>query len=156
MHKEEFKIYKSDDLLDPPHQNLIAKAMQASKTSYCPYSNYQVGAALVLENGQVITGSNQENASYPAGLCAERVAIFQAASLQPGIVIKAIATVAKRRNEDHFRPVSPCGICRQVILEYELKQNSPIQVIFQSHKGDWVVTHNSKMLLPFCFERDNL
>ncbi|MCG8385260.1 MAG: cytidine deaminase [Cytophagales bacterium] len=156
MHTEDFKIYKSDDFLDPSHRNLVNKAREASQTSYSPYSNFQVGAALILDDGQVITGSNQENASYPAGLCAERVALFYVASQQPDRVIKAIATVAKRRNEDHFLPVSPCGICRQVLLEYELKQKSPIQVILQSQQGEWVVTRNSKILLPFCFERDHL
>ncbi len=156
MHEEDFRVYKSKDLLDPSHKNLITQAMEASASSYSPYSNYQVGAALMLGNGQVITGSNQENASYPAGLCAERVALFHTASVLPDEKIMALATVAKRRADTHFRPVSPCGICRQVIVEYELKQNSPIQVILQSPNGDWIVTDNAKMLLPFCFDKESL
>ncbi|TRX57754.1 cytidine deaminase [Fulvivirga sp. M361] len=153
---EGFNTYTNEGTLDPYFLKLINRARSVTNSSYSPYSNYRVGAALLLENGQILTGSNQENASYPAGLCAERVALFYAASSYPDQVIKAVAVVARSARETEFKPVSPCGICRQVVLEYEMKQGVPIQLIFQTQDKQWIITKNSRVLLPFCFDRDNL
>ena len=153
---EGFMTYANENLLAPHFLKLIHHARKATETSYSPYSNYRVGAALLLEDEQIFSGSNQENASYPAGLCAERVALFYAAASHPGSVIRAIAVVARAGDDPQFKPVAPCGICRQALLEYEIKQNSPIQVGFQSQNGQWIIAESSRMLLPFCFEKDNL
>ena len=151
-----FTIYNDESDLATADLNLIEQARVASASSYSPYSNYMVGSALLLDNGLTITGSNQENASYPAGLCAERVAVFHSSSQYPDARIEAIAVVAKRSNETHFRPVAPCGICRQVLLEYELKQKRPLRVILQDHEGKWVVASSAKLLLPYSFGHDSL
>lgn len=152
----EFQFFSTFDELSNEDQNLVLHAQEASKRSYSPYSNYRVGAALLLENREVILGSNQENASYPAGLCAERVALFHWASSMPENNVNSIAVVAKRSGESVFRPVSPCGICRQVMLEYEIKQGKSIRVILQSTDSQWVVSKSAKNLLPFSFGQDSL
>ena len=142
--------------LEEKERHLIEEAKRASKASYSPYSNFKVGAALLLENGTIIHGSNQENASYPAGLCAERVAFFHAGATYPDVNIQMVAVVARRASEENFKAVAPCGSCRQVMLEYEIKQNSPIKVIIQSLDNRWIKIKTTKVLLPFCFDKHNL
>lgn len=137
-------------------RGLIEEAKSASNSSYSPYSNFKVGAALLLTNGAIIHGSNQENASYPAGLCAERVAFFHAGAVYPNLDIKMIAIVARRADEENFRAVAPCGSCRQVMLEYEIKQKAPISVIMQSSENEWIKIKTTKVLLPFSFNKHNL
>ena len=136
-------------------QKLMENAVTARKSAYAPYSQFRVGVAITLENGAIVSGSNQENAAYPSGLCAERVALFQAGSIHPDKKIKQIAVVAKKSTENEFRPVSPCGSCRQVMLEFEHKQDHPIEIIFQTAEG-WLVIKSTKLLLPFCFDKNNL
>ncbi|MEM6522187.1 MAG: cytidine deaminase [Bacteroidota bacterium] len=153
---ENFQFYSSISDLDLKDRELIQNAQKASGSSYSPYSNYMVGAAVRLQDDQIIVGSNQENASYPAGLCAERVALFHITATYPDKEIESIATVARRAYETDFRPVSPCGICRQVMLEFELRQKAPIRVIMQASDGRWVVTKNAEVMLPFSFAQDNL
>lgn len=148
--------YFSFEELESNERNLIAEAKKASSASYSPYSNFKVGAALVLEDGTIIHGSNQENASYPAGLCAERVAFFHAGAVYPNVKITMVAVIAQRADEENFRGVAPCGSCRQVMLEYEIKQNSPIKVIMQSLDSRWIRIETTKVLLPFCFDKHNL
>ena len=151
-----FEFFPTLNDLSNEDQNLVFHAHKASESSYSPYSKYMVGAALLLGDGQIILGSNQENASYPAGLCAERVALFQWASSMAENKVKSIAVVAKRSGESFFRPVSPCGICRQVMLEYEIKQDTPIRVVMQSTDSQWVVSESAKRLLPFSFGQESL
>lgn len=153
---DNFRFYSNFSELRAQDQDLIEQARIASQNSYSPYSQYMVGAALKMEDGQIMLGSNQENASYPAGLCAERVALFHATSSYPDSVIESIAVAAKRSSETDFKPVSPCGICRQVMLEFELKQKKPIRVILQSTDGRWVISESAQHLLPFSFGQDSL
>jgi cytidine deaminase len=126
-----------------------AKAMTAS--AYAPYSQFHVGAALRLANGKVVEGSNQENAAYPSGLCAERVAIFAASSQYPGITVEAMAIAVSTRKFEVTEPLSPCGSCRQVLMEYRHRQQSPMRIIL-SGTGDQVwVFEDVAHLLPFAF-----
>ncbi|MTI37912.1 cytidine deaminase, partial [Fulvivirga lutimaris] len=122
---EEYIIYNSFDELDEESQWLVGKAKDALEVSYSPYSNFTVGAAALLNNSEVILGANQENASYPAGLCAERVALFQAGARFPNAAVIRLAIVAKRASEEDLRAGGPCGMCRQVMLEFEQKFNLP-------------------------------
>ena len=147
---------KTLESLDSESKYLIHKAKEATAHSYAPYSKFMVGAAALLENGKVITGSNQENAAYPSGMCAERVAIFAAASQQPEQKIVKIAIVAKHKNAKELLPATSCGPCRQVMLEFEMRQQSPIQVVMQDKEHHWIVAPSSESLLPFSFSRANL
>jgi cytidine deaminase len=133
-------------------QELVKKAEVALKNAYADYSKFYVGAAVLLENGMIITGNNQENVAYPSGICAERVALFYASSQFPKIKIKTIAVMAKSQQFNTKTPVSPCGSCRQVLNEYEQKYASPIKIIMASEEGKIIITENAKSLLPFVFE----
>lgn len=123
-----YEIDKSNEEI----KNLITKAKQITKNAYSPYSNYSVGAAILLDNGEIICGSNQENAAYPSGICAERTALFYANSSHPDNVIKAIAIIAYYESDFVKNVCTPCGSCRQVIAEIENKQNSPIKILMCS------------------------
>ena len=135
---------------------LIAAAKSARKNAYAPYSNFQVGAAVLLENGIVVKGNNQENASYPIGLCAERVAVFAAGANYPGIKIKAIAITALSKQFHIDKPVAPCGACRQAIAEYEHRYKSPIRLIMVGESGKVLVADGIGNFLPFMFNGDDL
>lgn len=156
--KIEFKIkeyYKKEEL-NHLFQKLIEKASEAAKGAYAPYSSFYVGAAVLLENGEIITGNNQENASYPSGLCAERVALFYANSRFPNLKVKAIAISAFNNNHKLVsEPVSPCGSCRQVILESQLRQNEPITLILNG-KNKIQVIEDASLLLPLNFNKNML
>jgi len=154
--KYSYKEFESEEELLPADRELLEHARKASETSYAPYSNFCVGAAVRLSNGEIIRGSNQENAAYPSGLCAERVALFHTSSNFPGQEIVQIAVTAKRANETDFLPVTPCGGCRQVMVEYENKQNTPIEVIMRSGENSWIKTQSCKILLPFGFDINSL
>jgi cytidine deaminase len=132
-------------------QNLMSHAKKVRLTAYAPYSNFLVGAAILLENGEIISGSNQENASYPAGLCAERSAIFYAGSKFPNQTIKSIAITAGPRNKENLVPVPPCGSCRQSIAEYEQKQKKPISVYFMGNSGNVKMVESLLSILPLAF-----
>lgn len=153
---DEFIIYNSFEELDKESQWLVNKAKEALETSYSPYSRFTVGAAALLNNSEVILGSNQENASYPAGLCAERVALFQAGARFPNAAVIRLAIVAKRASEEDLRAGGPCGMCRQVMLEFEQKFNLPYEVVFRIEEGKWVKTKSAHILLPFSFGKHNL
>ena len=153
---DEYIVYNSLEELDEESRWLVSKSMEALKTSYSPYSNFTVGAAALLNNGEIILGANQENASYPAGLCAERVVLFQAGARFPNAAVIRLAIVAKRVNEEDLRAGGPCGMCRQVMLEFEQKFNLPYEVIFRIEEGKWVKTKSAHILLPFSFGKHNL
>ncbi|QSE99290.1 cytidine deaminase [Fulvivirga lutea] len=153
---DNFKVYRNFAELEGEFQILIKKAEEALKTSYSPYSGFTVGAALELTDGSFILGANQENASYPAGLCAERVALFQKGAVAPNQKIKALAVVAKRREEKNYRSAGPCGMCRQVMLEFEQAQAQDMKVLFKGDGETWILSHSSSALLPFSFGKDNL
>ena len=136
-------------------KDLMYQASKAMKNSYSSYSNFSVGAALILENNQIVIGSNQENASFPCGICAERVAIFSASANFPNIRVKKIAITANSHNFEVPEPVGPCGACRQVLLEYEEKQNSNIEILlFDSKKI--IKIASAKDLLPLYFQENQL
>lgn len=160
MQKKDFNIsfehYESIDGLKEDDHHLLNEAINATKSAYAPYSDFKVGAAVLLENGVIIKGSNQENAAYPSGLCAERVALFAAGAQYPGIKIKAIAVTAFKGNEKEPRPASPCGACRQVMTEYEQLYRQNIRFIMIDSDNKIIISENVKSLLPFLFSNENL
>lgn len=141
--------------LVPEIQELINKAKEQVDKAYAPYSEFKVGAAVLLENGAVFSGSNQENAAYPSGLCAERVALFYANAQFPEIAVKAIAIAAFTANDYVKNPITPCGSCRQVILEAETRSNKPISIYMYGSEIIYQV-ENIAQLLPLRFEKKNL
>ena len=135
---------------------LLQRAETAASQAYAPYSQFSVGAALRLETDEIVYGSNQENVAYPSGLCAERVAIFAASSVHPNVVIKTMAITARTSKFELNDPLTPCGACRQVIMEYQNKQEAPIRLILAG-KGETVwIFDDASALLPFGFEADSL
>lgn len=151
-----YRLYDSSIELDEQDRELLEAAVAATDTAYAPYSNFHVGAAVLLENGEVVQGSNQENAAYPSGLCAERVALFAAASQHPETAIKAVAITACFHDSNELLSVSPCGDCRQVLAEYEHRYQSSIKMILTAGQGKVVVVEDAKTLLPLMFNADHL
>jgi len=152
----ELTTFDSIEVLSEEDKNLMQKAVQARKNAYAPYSNFQVGAAVLMANGKVVIGSNQENASYPSGLCAERVAIFQAGALYPNEAIRTIAISATSINYDVTTPAAPCGNCRQAISEYEVRQKKPISILMMGKKGIIFKCDAISDLLPLAFDNSFL
>lgn len=150
------EVYDSCEELSQEVQDLMDQAIEARDKAYAPYSKFKVGAAVLLDNGQIITGSNQENASYPSGLCAERTAIFYAGAMYPEAKFLKIALSAKSLNHRVITPIPPCGSCRQAIAEYEVKQDSPIEIFFMGETGKVVKSHSLKELLPLIFDNSYL
>ncbi|GHA72522.1 cytidine deaminase [Pontibacter akesuensis] len=142
--------------LTAQEQQAMQLAQEAANDAYAPYSNFLVGAALVLEDGTIFEGSNQENAAYPSGLCAERTALFALSAHHPKAKIKLLAVTARRRHEQHHLPAMPCGACRQVMSEYEFKQKEPIPVLLQAADGKFYRFRNVSDLLPFQFTPEHL
>ncbi len=134
----------------------MEKAIEARKNAYAPYSKFSVGAAILLDNNQIVTGNNQENASYPSGLCAERTAIYYAGSQYPDAKILKMALTAGSRVNQTITPIPPCGACRQAIAEYEVKQESPIEIYFMGETGKVVKSNSLANLLPLGFDRSFL
>lgn len=135
---------------------LMEAAIEAKKNAYAPYSKFKVGAALLLENGTIITGNNQENAAYPSGMCAERVAIWKASSEYPTTKILKLAISASSSSQILSEPVAPCGGCRQTLSEYELKQKDKIEVYFMGEIGKIIMTDSLLNLLPIAFDKSFL
>ena len=148
----ELLIFNSLDELHSNDAYLLEQAEKARQNSYSPYSKFSVGAALLLESGNVILGSNQENASFPAGLCAEGVALFNAGANHRTEIIKAIAITAGSEENLVNRPVPPCGICRQSIIEYEKNQKSPIRILMKGQYGPIYICDSISDLLPLGFD----
>ena len=147
--------YDSIDELSATDQILVKNAKEAARRSYSPYSQFSVGAAVLLENGEIIQGNNQENSAYPSGLCAERVAMFYANSKYPDLAVKAIAITAFSGEKYLAHPIPPCGSCRQVLLETEERFASPIQMILHGEEKIRIVD-NIKQLLPLYFDKEML
>jgi cytidine deaminase len=150
------RIAEYDHLEDLPdaRADLVRQAMDAAGRAYAPYSSYHVGAAVLLGNGKIITGNNQENAAYPSGLCAERVAIFYAGSHYPDVPAKSIAIAAMVNGIFQEEPVTPCGGCRQVLFEKEMHQGVPLEVILYGRKKIQVLRQATDLLpLPFAFKK---
>jgi cytidine deaminase len=151
------EVYSQPDELVDADRQLLQEAQQATNSAYAPYSHFCVGAALLLEDGSVIRGSNQENAAYPSGLCAERTAIFWAGANHPGKTIRSIAVTARHANQPgHFLGASSCGACRQSMLEYENRQSQPIRLIMQGDNDQIWVSPSIANLLPLQFNAENL
>lgn len=145
-------LYKNIDELSQEDKRLMEEAIKATQNSYAPYSQFKVGAALLMEDGTIITGSNQENAAYPSGMCAERVAIWKAGAAFPNKKVNSIAITANSPHKTVDRPVGPCGACRQTLLEYEVNQQEPITLIFMGEVGNVVKTSSISEMLPFSFD----
>ena len=135
---------------------LISCAKEAIPTAYAPYSGFLVGASILLENGEIINGSNQENVAYPSGLCAERVAIFYVGAKYPNVKILTIAVTVFSKSFNVTDVISPCGACRQVMAEYEDKQDQPIKVILHSPNDTVLISDKVSDLLPFMFKSPQL
>ncbi len=136
-------------------QELLTEAIHATNNSYANYSNFYVGAALRLDSGKIVIGANQENAAFPSGLCAERTAIFAAQANYPDHPIQTLAVAAKNNNGLLKQPVTPCGACRQVILEIEERYKSPIRLLLYGTEGVYCVS-SVKDLLPLSFVDENM
>lgn len=148
-----FIVYDSLQELSKEIQDLMNDAIEVRKKAYAPYSQFRVGAALLLDNGKTVIGSNQENAAYPSGLCAERVAIYHAGSVYPEAKILKIAITAASDTNQTTAPIPPCGSCRQSIAEYEIKQDTPIEIYFMGEIGQVYKSASLKNLLPFMFDK---
>lgn len=141
----------SESELSKEQIELVKQAKEAAERAYSPYSNFQVGAALRLGDGSIVQGNNQENSSYPTGLCAERVAIFAASAANPSASYTSIAITARKADSPNFISVTPCGSCRQVLSEYEVKQDTPIEVIMAGDDDKYYISDSIETLLPFSF-----
>ena len=156
MDNKAVKFLNPQDPIPEEIANLVAKAKEATNTSYAPYSNFYVGAAALLDDGTIIIGSNFENASYPLCLCAERVALASVHSQYPGAVVKMMAVTARNPKAVLSEPVAPCGACRQVLLEYEQKQKSEIKIIMFGEEGRIAICKSAASLLPMAFDHSFL
>ncbi|QFZ54901.1 cytidine deaminase [Oceanihabitans sp. IOP_32] len=156
--KIETTLQVFDDLSELPKEveNLMRKAKKAREKAYAPYSNFYVGVAIRLDNQEIITGSNQENASYPSGLCAERTAIYYAGAKYPENKMLTMAIIAGSKTNKTSSPIPPCGACRQAIAEYEVKQNSPIEIYFMGETGKIAKSDSLANLLPLVFDKSAL
>lgn len=152
----QFSSYENVQELPADVQDLMAKAVEIRKKAYAPYSKFRVGAAILLDNGQIVLGSNQENAAYPSGLCAERTAIFYTGANYPDAKILKMAISAASDTNPTLSPIPPCGACRQSIAEYEFKQDQPIEMYFMGESGDIFKSDSLKNLLPITFDKNFL
>ena len=154
MQKEysfKFQLYPNLESLPTIDISIVNKAFEAMEKAYAPYSKFKVGAALLLEDGQIIQGNNQENIAYPSGLCAERIALFHANAQFTEIAVELICIVAKGDLMPISQLISPCGACRQVMLESENRQNKPIRIILVNQDNRTMCIDSVQNLLPFGF-----
>ena len=151
-----YEEYASDGELAPGDAGLLRTAREASAHAYAPYSRFRVGAAARLENGLIITGTNQENASFPAGICAERTLLSVAGAQYPGVPIDTLAISYHNEHGTSDRPISPCGICRQSLQEFEQRTGKAMRVVLGGETGKVIVLERSGLLLPFAFSADEL
>lgn len=160
MKKEtyQFKYTVYDSIKDLSEEDawLLAEAREVTENAYAPYSNFHVGAVAKLVNGEIVAGSNQENASFPVGLCAERVLLAAAASLYPKIPIETMAISYRSSIVESDHPISPCGICRQSLQEYEQRVKHPIRLILGGMEGKVYIIEKASMLLPLSFTSEDL
>lgn len=145
-------VFDTISQLPDEASKLMNRAVDARKKAYAPYSNFQVGAAVELDNGEIVTGNNQENASFPLGLCAERTAIHYAGATHPNSKIIRMAISASSNIEKTLKPIPPCGACRQAIAEYEIKQKSPIEIYFMGEAGEILMSQSLANILPLAFD----
>lgn len=151
-----FTVFNSIDELNANDREMMQKAIEVRKQAYAPYSKFKVGVAILLSNGKIVLGTNQENAAYPSGLCAERVAIFYAGANYPDAMVEKIFISASPEDRDLEKPIPPCGACRQSIAEYEIKQDAPIEIYFMGGIGEIYKSDSLKNLLPLLFDKNYL
>ena len=160
MKKEEYRfaydVYDSIEELNEQDAWLLNEARGVTEVAYAPYSNFNVGAVAKLANGEIVAGANQENASYPVGLCAERVLLASASTLYPNVPIDTIAISYNNTNGESSHPISPCGMCRQTLSEYEERVKQPIRLILSGMDGKVFLIEKSNNLLPLSFGSDDL
>ncbi len=144
------------DDLDAESKYLVHKAKDAAHQAYAPYSKFHVGAAIILEDDTLLTGTNHENAAYPLCMCAERVVLYAAASAHPAKKIKKMAVVAHKKNQKELTAATSCGACRQVMSEFESVQKKPIQIVMLTRESKWVIFPSASFLLPYSFNQENL
>ncbi|MCB0458807.1 MAG: cytidine deaminase [Flavobacteriaceae bacterium] len=149
----DYTLFENIHELPDEDKYLMDIAIDIRNKAYAPYSHFNVGAAILLDNGKIVTGSNQENAAYPSGMCAERVAIFSAGAQYPNAIITKIAISASSSHKKVEQPVAPCGACRQTIAEYEFKQDQPIKILFMGESGNIIKVNSLKSLLPLGFDK---
>ncbi|WP_143310304.1 cytidine deaminase [Chitinophaga vietnamensis] len=152
----EYLVYDDITGLHDADAWLLKEARDVTQHAYAPYSHFQVGAVIRLVNGEIIAGSNQENASFPVGICAERVALAAASSVYPDVAIDTIAISYHNINGDSSHPISPCGMCRQALAEYEHRQQEPIRLILGGLSGKVYVVQRANDLLPLSFSSSDL
>ena len=152
----EYEVYDNISQLTEQDAWLLNEAKNVTDQAYAPYSNFHVGAVAMLENGEVVAGTNQENASYPVGICAERVLLGNAATLYPGVSIDTLAISYDSKEVPSDHPISPCGMCRQALLEYETRTNKPIRMILSGQQGKIYIVKTVRFLLPFAFDSSEL
>lgn len=146
-----YQVFASLDALSTPDRVLFVKAQEALALAHAPYSKFNVGAAAILENGEIIKGSNQENASYPIGICAERVLLSTASTFQSKVPIITMAITYHNERGGNNIPIAPCGMCRQAIAEYESIVNKPMRLVLGGATGEIYVIEKAADLLPFGF-----
>lgn len=151
-----FETFPSSDELDQKDQEILKAAREVTKNAYAPYSRFHVGAVAQLSNGKTVSGTNQENASFPVGICAERVLLSTASSLFPGEAVETIAISYNNLTGNSGKPISPCGICRQSLLEYEQRGGVPMRIIMSGLTGEVIILESAKQLLPFSFDSSDM
>ncbi len=153
-----FQVYNNSEELTADDAELVAQAREVTKNSYAPYSHFHVGAVAKLANGETVTGTNQENASFPVGICAERVLLSTASSLFPNVAIDTLAISYHNHNEKGVsnHPISPCGICRQTLAEYEERVKQPIRLLLTGMEGKVIAIEKAGDLLPLSFGSTDL
>jgi cytidine deaminase len=155
-HQLTIDVFDREDSLAEPDRKLVSAAVEAVYSAYAPYSGFRVGSAVLLANGEIITGCNQENAVFPLGLCAERVALFSAGSRFPDVPVIALALATEKVLKKGEMPVFPCGSCRQVMVEFESRHRQPIRLLVHGSDGKTYVTGNTHDILPFAMTGETL
>lgn len=151
-----YRVYESIDHLSSEDQALLSKARAVSKNAYAPYSGFRVGAAAIMAGGSIVTGTNQENASYPIGICAERVLLAAVSSIAPSESISVMAISYQSDEVDSSKPVAPCGMCRQSLVEFENRYSKPMRLLLSGSEGEVYEFDSVSELLPFSFKAENL
>ncbi len=151
-----YKVYDEISELDQQDAWLLSEAREVTKQAYAPYSNFFVGAAAKLANGEIVAGTNQENASYPVGICAERVLLASASTLYPEVPVETMAVSYYSENGNSKQPIAPCGMCRQTLQEYEIRLKQPIRLILAGLEGKIFVFEKASQLLPLGFTGDDM
>ncbi len=151
-----YEVYEDSNELNEKDAWLLNEARNVTSQAYAPYSHFYVGAIALMENGEIVAGTNQENASYPVGICAERVLLGSIANIHPNIPIHTIAISYNSEEVKSDHPISPCGMCRQALLEYETRTSKPIRLILGGQVGKVYVVKSAGFLLPFAFTSEEL